>query len=260
MKYYGVIDVYRVILLIFFVGAIFPVQATEESPSLVMDQANRAYIEGDYNTAILLYESILEQGIMSGSLYYNLGSAYYQSDILDLALVNFLRARDYIPRDVDLYNGLSKVRGKRIDLLGDEKNFVDAAANLTSGLVTSQEMIVVAYCLWVFCFAIGLIMLLAPKRRDGLRSILLMACLVLFVLVFLLASRLYVEIYRPQAVVVGASTQIYSGPGDDYLPLYSLSPAAELRVVQHRDGWGRFILADGRVGWISLEHVTLVKN
>ena len=67
----------------------------------------------------------------------------------------------------------------------------------------------------------------------------------------LLSARVYVETQQPVAVVLSETVEVMSGPGDNYLPLFSLYEAMEIRVLEERDGWLRFALADGRQGWID---------
>ncbi len=48
------------------------------APDRLWDRANTAYVNGDYAGAIAIYESILDRGLSSARLYYNLGNAYFQ--------------------------------------------------------------------------------------------------------------------------------------------------------------------------------------
>jgi SH3-like domain-containing protein len=49
-----------------------------------------------------------------------------------------------------------------------------------------------------------------------------------------------------------------SGPGEDYLELYRLYAAAELRVLETHDDWARFVLPDGRQGWVERDNIELI--
>ena len=52
------------------------------------DEGNRRYQEGDYAGAVELYERILESGLESGELHYNLGNAWFRLGELGPAILN----------------------------------------------------------------------------------------------------------------------------------------------------------------------------
>ena len=61
---------------------------------------------------------------------------------------------------------------------------------------------------------------------------------------------MFIREFRGVAVVTSPVIQVMSGPGDNYLPLYRLFSAAELRLDAFQDNWARFSLGDGREGWV----------
>ena len=42
-----------------------------------------------------------------------------------------------------------------------------------------------------------------------------------------------------------------TGPGTDYVEIFELHSAAEIRIVEERNHWVRFQLPDLREGWIE---------
>ena len=64
--------------------------------------SNKFYKEGRYAEAAKGYKDILNQGIESGNLYYNLGNSYFKLGNLGSAILNYVRAKRLIPRDSDL--------------------------------------------------------------------------------------------------------------------------------------------------------------
>ena len=66
--------------------------AYASDPDKLWDQANTAYINNDFPTAISLYETILSSGRQSGKLYYNLANAYFKEQEIGRAILNYNRA------------------------------------------------------------------------------------------------------------------------------------------------------------------------
>lgn len=226
----------------------------------VLLEANRQYQLGDYNSAILLYESMIDMGVQDSAIYFNLGSAYYQTGALGFSLVNFRRAERFIPRDHDLNIALGQIRSERIDLLGDDRSFIDGIASLSIGVLSVSELWVLILMLWTLWLVSLSLFVLMPSRRLGLRPIVVVIGVLFFVVMALGGVRWYVEAERPAAVVVVESTDVYSGADDDYLVLYRLSEAAEVRVLGVDDNWIRIVVPDGRQGWIFAAHVSYVNT
>jgi tetratricopeptide (TPR) repeat protein len=211
-----------------------------------------AYQSGDYQGAILAYEQRLANGEASGEIYYNLGLSYYETGQLGLALLNYRKAEIYLPRDEAVALQIARIRGQREDFIGSETDWLAITANMTGDVLTLYELSIVVFALWALYF------LLLALSRASLRWLLWLTAAGMLIGVFFLGVRLYVETQQAEAVILVDAAQVMSGPAGDYLPLYVLYEAAELRIVEERDGWLRFMLADGRSGWIAVEDVGTV--
>jgi len=74
----------------------------EADPSHLFLQAGQAYKDGAFERAAAVYEKLLAQGIVNGSMFYNLGNAYLKAGKIGKALVNYRRAEMFMPRNEDL--------------------------------------------------------------------------------------------------------------------------------------------------------------
>ena len=85
-----------------FVLAVFlyaPAQASEQDDIL---KANQLYMQKEYEKAARLYEALIAGGLHNGYLYYNLGNAYSRLGRPGPAILNFLKAKELLPRDPSL--------------------------------------------------------------------------------------------------------------------------------------------------------------
>jgi tetratricopeptide (TPR) repeat protein len=223
----------------------------------VAEQASTAYLNGNYERAVQLYESLLAEGIEDSSVYFNLGNAYFQSGESGHALVNYLRAQNLFPRDSDIHANMAFIRARRLDLQGDEAGFLESLAVL-SGILTLTELAWIVFILWALWFGVLCFAILRESWRDILRAPLLLVGVVILAGLILLASRLYINASTQSAVVVWSTVAVMSGPGEEYLEMFEIHEAAELRIWETRDEWIRFALPDGRQGWITLQSVVFV--
>src|SRR5262249_59285760 len=81
--------------------------APAESPKTVFFRGNSLYSEERYAEAAAQYEQILGEGLASGSLYFNLGNAYFKAGDVGRAMLNYERARRLMPGDPDLVANLA---------------------------------------------------------------------------------------------------------------------------------------------------------
>lgn len=252
---------FRVMLaaLICLMAAVSTASAQNDA-AFVMVQANAAYEEGDYVGAIGLYESLIASEVTDAALYINLGNAYYETGGLGPALINYRRAEQIIPRDPDVNANLTLVRSQRVDVQGDEVSPIDSLAALTTGAVTLRELSWAVFALWALWFLLLALSILRKGSRDSFRVPLMLVGVVLLAGCILLGSRLYASQYRPAAVVLAGAAPAMSGPGEQFLQMYELHEATELRLLEisDDDAWVRFVLPDGREGWILSTAVAVI--
>lgn len=73
---------------------------------VLWDEANTAYINGDYDTAARTYEQLLAEGLVSGKLYYNLANACFKQERLGAAILYYRRALRAAPGNGDIRHNL----------------------------------------------------------------------------------------------------------------------------------------------------------
>ena len=225
---------------------------------VLAQQAHAAYLVGDYAVAQGQYEALISNGIRDSAIYLNLGNTYFQLEDTGRALLNYKRAQLIAPRDDLLNSHLARLRSTRVDIQGDETHIIDGLAALTLSSVTARELQWLVLGLWCVFFVCLISMIMRVQWRDLLRGPLIMVGLVLVMGLVLWWSRIYTTSYRTPAVVLAASIQVMSGPGEGYLPMYELHAAAELRILEQRGEWVRFVLPDQQQGWISQNAIELV--
>ena len=105
-----------------------PVAATTDAvaaatPEALWDLANTAYINGDYRTATETYERILDEGLSSVKLYYNLANACFKEDRLGKAILYYHRALREAPGSNDIRYNLSVAEARTKDNIAQIPEF-----------------------------------------------------------------------------------------------------------------------------------------
>lgn len=110
----------RFLLFIFFAN-VFNVLVASNS---ILAKADSLYLKKEYFTAIKYYEESLKTDGLSSEVYYNLGNAYYRSNILGRAILNYERALKLDPGNTDAKFNLEFVKSKIADEISDDRNFL----------------------------------------------------------------------------------------------------------------------------------------
>ena len=129
-------------------------------------EADSAYARGAYQQAIIDYEELLKAGA-SADLYYNLGNAYYRTENITRAVLNYERALLFSPGDRDIRFNLQLAQSKTIDKIVPESEMffvtwyhslvnlmsVDAWARLA---IVALALVIVLFLLYLFAERIWL--------------------------------------------------------------------------------------------------------
>ena len=110
-----------------------------QEPMSLAQQAQAAYLSGDYAAARGQYEALINLGVRDSAIYINLGNTYFQLHDMGRALLNYRRAQRITPRDSLLNTHLARLRSTRLDVQGDETALVDSLAALTTSSLTGDE-------------------------------------------------------------------------------------------------------------------------
>ena len=136
------------IYLLFVVIGILPIYS-----QTTLTQANEAYGQEDYITAIELYEQTLREQGVSSDLYYNLGNAYYKHNEFAKAILNYERALLLNPGNEDARFNLEMANTHIVDKIDPVGKFflsvwIDSLRNFLSS--NTWAVIGIVYRRFVF--------------------------------------------------------------------------------------------------------------
>ncbi len=224
-------------------------------------EANRLYEAGQLTEAVAAYEALVAAGANDGTLYYNLGNAYFKIGDLGRAILNYRRAQRLLPRDPDVAANLALARTQAQDRLEVEgqQGLVAFIEHTLVGWMTPDEAAQLALGLWIILCAIGVAWIVRPQWRHALVYALAVIAVLWGLALISLGLRM-LDARRAPAVIVAESAEIRSGPGTDYLTEFTLHAGAEVRVIEERAGWTRIALPGDLQGWLPGERVQQVAS
>ena len=229
--------------------------------TVTRQQADSAYAQKHYQQAISDYETLLKQGV-SAELYYNLGNAYYRTDQMPKAVLNYERALLLSPGDADIRFNLQMARSKTIDKITPESEmfFVTwyrSLVNLMSVDAWARTALI--------ALAIAIILALAYLFSDRiwLRKVGFFGALLL-VVVFLLSNLFAFHqkrklTYRTGAVIMTTSVPVKSTPSKNGTDLFILHEGTRVTITDNSmKDWKEIRVDDGKEGWIETNKIEII--
>lgn len=223
--------------------------------------ADSAYVNGNYQQAIAQYEALLKNGA-SAELYYNLGNAYYRTENITRAVLNYERALLLSPGDRDIRFNLQLARSKTIDKIVPESEmffitWYHALVNLMSVdgwarmAIISLALVIILFLLYLFSEPIWL-------RKIGFFGGFLL--LLFFVLSNLFAYQQKQNLlYRKGAIVIAPSVTVKSTPAQNGTDLFILHEGTKVTIIDGAmSDWKEVRLADGKEGWIERKRIETI--
>jgi tetratricopeptide (TPR) repeat protein len=243
-----------IIITLALIVPVLSAQDKEADTSHLFLQAGQAYKDGAFERAAAVYEKLLAQGIVNGSMFYNLGNAYLKAGKIGKALVNYRRAEMFMPRNEDLQANIQYT----LQLTTDKIEGRDPYAYIKY------------FCFWysklnirelavLFLIFNGMLWGLAIARlfyRWEYLWLALYAAIACALLLGISSSiKLYSFYYRPAGVVTAKEITVRSGGSVNDTALFQLHEGAEFDWLDEGGGWVKISLRDGKKGWVQKDTV-----
>ena len=231
------------------------------SHAVTKAEADSAYIRGQYQQAISGYEELLKQGA-SSDLYYNLGNAYYRTENISEAVLNYERALLLSPGDRDIRFNLQIARSKTFDKIVPESEmfFVTWYRSLVSMMSVDgwARTALVALALTIILLLVYLFSEKIWLRKTGFFGG--VALLVLFMVANIFAWQQKQELlHRKGAIIFAPAVTVKSTPAANGTDLFILHEGTKVDITDgSMKDWKEIRIADGKEGWIESKHIRVI--
>ena len=243
--------IYTILLLI------MPLMATAQDISVneySKTLGDSAYSQARYSDAVRIYETVITNEGGSSDLYYNLGNAYFRSDMIGKAILNYERALRLDPTDKDIKANLEYALALTKDEVAEQYEIFFVAWFKTLAYMTSSTSWAV---IGVVTFILMLLSLLLFffNRNDGIRkTAMIFAIFSLFVTIFANIAASHIYNYTnddSEAIVMREEAYLKSTPDNSGTELVKIHEGRKVRIVDDSmREWKEVELEDGTVGWL----------
>lgn len=229
-----------------------------QSDRHLLDSANQRYSEGRYQKAIELYQRVLAKGKEAPGIYYNLGNAYYKSNQLAPAILNYERARLRDPNNDDIEYNLELARQQITDRIEQIPDFfITRWIRQFINLLSSDQW--ARMSMFTFLAFLVLFSLYLYTRNIGIKK---GAFWVSILAVFLSASSFVFSMQQKkdilnseEAIVFEPKVVVRSSPAQSGTELFVIHEGTKVYVEDQVSGWYEIRLSDGSQGWLRQQSV-----
>lgn len=244
------------LLLIITIFNLFP----NEINSL-FEKGNEAYVSGNFEEAISLYNKIIDEGFESSELYYNIGNAYFKSGKLGFAVLNYERGLKLSPNDEDLIHNIQFVNSKLLDKIESVPLlFIFEWWNSFVKLFPINSWIVLSLIIYITLLTI--IILFLYGRSIRLQKLSFAGGLFLFFLLIVFSFSTYSSIKKfnstNEGIILSQQVNVKFSPDEKSTDSFILHEGAKIFIQDEFENWIKVKIADGKVGWIKQNQIGII--
>jgi tetratricopeptide (TPR) repeat protein len=229
--------------------------------ALTKAEADSAYMAGNYQQAVALYDSLLQQGV-STELYYNMGNCYYRLDDMTHAVLYYERALLLSPGDGDVRFNLQMARSKTIDKIVPESEmfFVTWYRSVVS-LASADGWGRMAVAFFLLTAILALLYLFTNRmwmRKTGFFGALVMLLCFVLCNIFGYSQKKDFE-NRRGAIIMESAVNVKSTPAHDGTDLFILHEGTKVTIIDNTmREWKEIRVSDGKRGWLETKQIEVI--
>ena len=220
----------------------------------LFDEGNTLYNEGKFAEAIDKYQAILDSGLQSSELFFNLGNAHYKLNHVGPSVFYFEKALQLAPNDKDIQNNIAYARNMTIDAIDvvPEVGVSKLLKNVTNVMSFDGWAIttVVLFVLFVILFISYYFAEYSNSKRAAFSTSIIVLGLGFLTLFFAFHNYNLTSKDNP-AIIFVQESQVNTEPNLSSQEAFKLHEGTKVQVLDTVNNWKKIKLTDGKTGWIS---------
>lgn len=248
---------------LWFLCCFLSVISVAQSNDDLFKGANTHYNEGKYSEAIDGYKSILDNGVHSAELYFNLGNAHYKLNNIGPSIFYYEKALLLEPNDEDIKNNLVYAQNMTIDAIDKvpDVGFSRIIKNIVNR--NSADTWAIIAIAGVFVFVILFLLYHFSRATTNKRIAFIISVSGLFLAFFSLIMAFQkdrLERKNNPAIVFAQESRVKSDPNKISEELFRLHEGTKIQVLERYEEWCKIRLADNSLGWIQMRDIKLLSE
>tara|TARA_A100000164_G_scaffold6498_1_gene5697 strand:- start:998 stop:1789 length:792 start_codon:yes stop_codon:yes gene_type:complete len=225
-------------------------------------EANNLYNDSKYEQSIQVYLQILDSGVHSPELYFNIGNAYYRINDIANCILNYEKSLKLDSSGNEVINNLNMVKNALIDDIAVvPPSFIDKQLNKISNLLDYSSW-GTALILLSFIFLLFFLIYFFSNKPIIKRT----AFTSLFFIIILISLTAWISIntyeknhLEKYAIIFSTKIEIKADPNERSENLLTLHLGTKVRIIDNfNDVWVKIKLVNGQEGWIKNDQIKMI--
>ena len=216
-------------------------------------KGDQLYSDGNYEEAVQTWEELTESGYEAATIYYNLGNAYFKSNKIAPAILNYERAKILAPHNKDINYNLELARTYVVDRIDEltevfylrwYKNIVQRFSSNAWAIIT-----IITFMIFLTLFSVYLYAKKYLSKKIAFWLSVLLFLIWLCVFAFSRSGNKLVTDHN-KAIVFSPSVTVLSSPDKSGTELFLIHEGTKVTVVDELNEWTEILLSSGTKGWL----------
>lgn len=245
-------------VLLFIIGFSMVFETKAQNPEESLRKANSLYNENAFDSALVVYKDIVEQGYSSATLYYNIGNTYYKLRNYPLAIYYYEKSLKLDPNNDDTKHNIEIAQlflTDKIEAVPELfiktwwNNFSNTFTLNTWSIITLVLIGLLLTCIFFYITA----------KTRGLKKSMFFTGILLIVLTicsFSISAKKHNYIStNNEGIVIIPTITIKSSPSNSSVDLFVLHEGSKVKIFDNTDGWEKIKIANGSIGWLPASSI-----
>ncbi len=223
------------------------------SAKTLFEIANDHFNKGEYEQSITLYDSLIKNNIVSSSIYYNLGNAYYKTDDIPRAILYYEKAKKIDPTNKDINYNLELANTHIADRIKSVPEFF---------LKTWWKKVVYFFNeeQWMYInigvFSILMIFIAVyfvsnkPNTKKFSFTLSIIFILLSFISGIIGYNSYKIKTTHNTSIIFTPTVNVKSAPDENSSTIFILHQGTKVSLLDESRDWQKIKLANGSEGWL----------
>ena len=242
----------KILILFIFLFTISSVYAKVQLPEITA--ANQAYTHEKYNDALMLYQKVIDKGMESSDLFFNMGNCYYRMSNYPMAIFYYEKAKKLNPADEDIEFNIKITNTKIVDKIEPiPVLFFIKWWILLTNIFSFDDWAILAI-IAIFVFFTSLFFYLSTHTYKIKKLTFWLS--VIFLFITLLSVKFAHTQYKNMnskntAIIFAPNVNVKSSPDEKGIDKFVIHEGTKVLIVDELNNWVKIKIANGSNGWIE---------
>jgi tetratricopeptide (TPR) repeat protein len=217
------------------------------------------YESGHFAQSAAYFEKILNDGAVSGPVYYNLGNAYFKLGSAAKARLMYERALRFMPRNTDLAGNLAFLKNNLEDKIELPTPSLAFKIYYWAGsLFNRTELAYLLIGLYLLGMLLWALLLLRTPFRHVITGILVCTAVIFVWSGSVFIYKVYIENQPVYAVTMPDEVPVRWGNTEQDKIAFYLHAGTKVIIRQQRGNWMLITIGDDKSGWVNRKDMEVI--